>query len=74
MNRGTSQFPDALALVRDPTGSMPATVHQKVLEEYRGIIVPGASILLREVSIFTPRIGIHYLNITPRNVEKIYGP
>ncbi len=34
----------------------------------------GAVLLLRKTSVFTPRMGQHFLNITPRNIVRIFPP
>eukprot|EP00750_Incisomonas_marina_P005684 INCI14081.2.p1 GENE.INCI14081.2~~INCI14081.2.p1 ORF type:complete len:433 (-),score=40.03 INCI14081.2:36-1229(-) len=65
---------DALAILRDESGTMKGTIHRMALEEFRSEISVGAVLLLRKTSVFTARIGQHFLNITPRNIVRVFPP
>eukprot|EP01135_Chromosphaera_perkinsii_P001491 Nk52_evm1s182 gene=Nk52_evmTU1s182 len=62
------------AVFKDPTGEMEGTFHSKVLSQYRASIVEGASLALKNVTIFSPSSSKHYLNITPVNIVCVFGP
>jgi hypothetical protein len=64
---------DALALLQDPSGTIGGCIHRQVMEEWRGDITVGAVLLLRRTSVFTPRIGQHFLNVTPDNVVRVWS-
>lgn len=65
---------DASVLLRDPTGEIYGTLHRKVLENYQTELAPGAGLILKHVSVFSPAPRKHYLNITPGNILQIYPP
>ncbi|KAK3732806.1 hypothetical protein QZH41_017710, partial [Actinostola sp. cb2023] len=65
---------DASIFLKDPTGEMHGTLHKKVLEEYPSELGPGAGLILKHVSVFSPSPRKHYLNITPGNIIHIYPP
>ncbi|GKE45380.1 hypothetical protein Tco_1472664, partial [Tanacetum coccineum] len=50
------------------------TVHYKVIGKggYGKDITVGAAIILANVSVFSPKPSMHYLNITRRNVVKVF--
>nr|GEV04848.1 hypothetical protein [Tanacetum cinerariifolium] len=50
------------------------TVHYKVLDvgSYGKDITVGAAMILANVSVFTPKTSEHYLNITKKNVVKVF--
>ncbi|GKD66283.1 hypothetical protein Tco_1308391 [Tanacetum coccineum] len=65
---------DLTVTMKDPSGKIPGTIHYKVLDEgtYGKDITVGASMILTNVSVFTPKPLVHYLNITRRNVVKVF--
>lgn len=63
---------DASVLLKDPTGEIHGTLHRKVLEDYQTDLAPGAGLILKHVSLFSPAPRKHYLNITPGNILQIY--
>ncbi|XP_070566043.1 homologous recombination OB-fold protein-like [Ptychodera flava] len=66
-------FCDASAVFRDPSGEMQGTVHRKLLEEYQSDMKPGTALVLRQVSVLSPSLRNHYLNITPSNLIQVYS-
>ncbi|GKD75694.1 GPCR kinase [Tanacetum coccineum] len=48
----------------------PAGVVQ--VEEKPVRIIPGSALILANVSVFSPKLSMHYLNITMRNVIKVF--
>ncbi|GKB58844.1 hypothetical protein Tco_0915030 [Tanacetum coccineum] len=65
---------DLTVTMKDPSGKIRGTIHYKVLDEgtYGNDITVGASMILTNVSVFTPKPLVHYLNITRRNVVKVF--
>ncbi|QCE10551.1 hypothetical protein DEO72_LG10g1781 [Vigna unguiculata] len=65
---------DMQICVKDPTGTVWASVHRKVLlhPEYGRDLTVGAVLLLNTVATFGHRHKICYLNITVRNIVKIF--
>ncbi|GJX68873.1 GPCR kinase [Tanacetum coccineum] len=55
-------------------GKIPGTIHNKVIGEggYGKDITVGAALILANVSAFSPKPSMHYLNITQRNVVKVF--
>ncbi|CAA2973006.1 Hypothetical predicted protein [Olea europaea subsp. europaea] len=64
-----------IVTLKDPTGTIGASIHQKVLteSEYGKDLTIGAALILQKVSIFKPLRSAHYLNITLRNLIKVFG-
>ncbi|GJT53303.1 oligopeptide transporter [Tanacetum coccineum] len=65
---------DMTVTLKDPTGVMGDTIHYKVFQKddgYTNSIKVGSVLILRNVSVFTPKPSKHYLNITIRNIVKI---
>ncbi|GJY56159.1 reverse transcriptase zinc-binding domain-containing protein [Tanacetum coccineum] len=58
----------------DLNSSIPGTIHHKVMAEggYGKDITVGAAMILKNVSVFTPKPSEHYLNITMRNVVEVF--
>ncbi|GJY51255.1 hypothetical protein Tco_0442102 [Tanacetum coccineum] len=56
------------------TGGTITGLHHKVIGEggYAKDITEGAAMILANVSVFTPKPSEHYLNITMRNVVKVF--
>ncbi|GMF44834.1 unnamed protein product [Phytophthora fragariaefolia] len=66
--------------VQDPTGEIEGYFHRELVEQLGPALVAGVGILLYKVSVFTPTDAPvtgrrkSYLNITPRNVRRIFVP
>ncbi|GJZ69381.1 GPCR kinase [Tanacetum coccineum] len=60
--------------MKDISGTIPGTIHYKVIDEggYRKDIIVGAALILANVSVFSPKPSMHYLNTTKRNVVKVF--
>ncbi|GJY45761.1 RNA-directed DNA polymerase, eukaryota, reverse transcriptase zinc-binding domain protein [Tanacetum coccineum] len=60
--------------MKDLSGTIPGTIHHKVIGEggYGNDITVGAALILANVSVFSPKPSMHYLNITKRNVVKVF--
>ena len=41
---------------------------------YQHVVQVGTVLVLQNTSVFTARIGLHFLNITPRNIVRIFAP
>ncbi|GJY27127.1 hypothetical protein Tco_0401853 [Tanacetum coccineum] len=56
------------------SGTVCGTIHYKVLDvgSYGNDITVGAAMILANVSVFTPKTSEHYLNITKKNVVKVF--
>nr|GEZ74170.1 hypothetical protein [Tanacetum cinerariifolium] len=56
------------------SGTIPETIHYKVIGEggYGKDIIVGAASIIANVSVFSPKPSMHYLNITKRNVVKVF--
>ncbi|GKA36612.1 hypothetical protein Tco_0723177 [Tanacetum coccineum] len=65
---------DLNVTMKDLSGTIPGTVHHKAIGEggYGNDITVGAAMILANVSVFTPKPSEHYLNITKRNVVKVF--
>ncbi|GJS08561.1 reverse transcriptase domain-containing protein [Tanacetum coccineum] len=67
---------DMTVTLKDPTGIMGGTIHYKVFKNeddgYAKSIKVGYVLILRNVSVFTPKPSKHYLNITIRNIVKVF--
>ncbi|GJS51175.1 hypothetical protein Tco_0624537 [Tanacetum coccineum] len=65
---------DLNVTMKDLSGIVHGTVHYKVLDvgTYGKDIHVGAAMILAKVSVFTPRPSEHYLNITKKNVVKVF--
>jgi hypothetical protein len=68
---------DLTLMLKDPTGSVGGTLHHKVINEEGGYgrnhFNEGAALILAHVSVFTPKESLHYLNITKRNIVKVFA-
>lgn len=60
----------ASGVVGDPTGSLHALFPPRVLEEWGADLAPGATLLLRAVSLVTLD-GVKYLTVTPSCVVSV---
>ncbi|GKA50579.1 reverse transcriptase domain-containing protein [Tanacetum coccineum] len=67
---------DMTVTLKDPTGIMGGTIHYKVFRNeddgYAKSIKVGSVLILRNVSVFTPKPSKHYLNITIRNTVQVF--
>ncbi|GJT22385.1 zf-CCHC domain-containing protein [Tanacetum coccineum] len=65
---------DLTVTMKDLSGTIPGTIHHKVIGEggYGKYITVGAALILANVSVFSPKLSMHYLNITMRNVVKVF--
>ncbi|GJU00646.1 zf-CCHC domain-containing protein [Tanacetum coccineum] len=67
-------FGDLTVTMKDLSGTIPGTIHYKVIGDggYGNDITVGAALILVNVSVFTTKPLMHYLNITKKNVVKIF--
>nr|GEW89716.1 hypothetical protein [Tanacetum cinerariifolium] len=65
---------DLTVIMKDLSGTIPETIHHKVIDEggYEKDITVGAALILANVSVFSPKPSMNYLNITKRNVVKVF--
>ncbi|GJV36798.1 hypothetical protein Tco_1409275 [Tanacetum coccineum] len=65
---------DLTVTIKDISGTIPRTIHYKVIGEggYGNDITVGAAMILVNVFVFTPKPSMHYLNITKKNVVKVF--
>ncbi|TYI72591.1 hypothetical protein E1A91_D07G071700v1 [Gossypium mustelinum] len=63
---------DLMVTLKDPTGTIDASIHGKVLVDGRFAkdITVGTVLILQKVSVFSPMCSACYLNITLNNVVK----
>ncbi|XP_057951975.1 uncharacterized protein LOC131146402 isoform X2 [Malania oleifera] len=64
---------DFMVTLKDPTGTIGASVHHKVLAEgtFARDISVGSVLILQKVAVFSPSRSAHYLNITLSNLVKV---
>ncbi|GKE13476.1 zf-CCHC domain-containing protein [Tanacetum coccineum] len=65
---------DLTVTMKDLSGTIPGTIHHKVIGDrgYGKDITIGAVMIFANVSVFTPKPSKHYLNITMRNLVKVF--
>ncbi|GKB59296.1 zf-CCHC domain-containing protein [Tanacetum coccineum] len=65
---------DLTVTMKDLLGTIHGTIHHKVIGDgsYGKDISLGAALILANVSVFSPKSLMHYLNITMRNVVKVF--
>nr|GEW82921.1 hypothetical protein [Tanacetum cinerariifolium] len=65
---------DLTVTMIDLSGTIPETIHYKVIGDggYENDIIVGIVMILANVSFFTHKPSKHYLNITTRNVVKVF--
>ncbi|GJZ72398.1 transposase, MuDR, MULE transposase domain protein [Tanacetum coccineum] len=65
---------DMNVTLKDPSGTMAGTIHYKVLlkDDYAKAIKVGSALILHNVSVFCPIPSTYYLNITIKNLVKIF--
>nr|GEX04521.1 hypothetical protein [Tanacetum cinerariifolium] len=63
---------DLKVTVRHLSGTLPGLIHYKVINEggYGKKITIESAIILANVSVFSPNLSMHYLNITKKNMVK----
>ncbi|GAB4858268.1 hypothetical protein Ancab_009740 [Ancistrocladus abbreviatus] len=66
---------DMMVLLKDPTDTIGASIHRKVLNEgeFGREISVGSVLVLQKVAVFSPSPASYYLNITLGNVVKCYS-
>uniref|UniRef100_J3MJU8 Homologous recombination OB-fold protein OB-fold domain-containing protein n=1 Tax=Oryza brachyantha TaxID=4533 RepID=J3MJU8_ORYBR len=63
---------DLFLSLKDPSGTIGASVHQKVFAKEDGMVVSvGSVIVLKKVAVFRPSHKACYLNITEENLEML---
>ncbi|XP_059642180.1 uncharacterized protein LOC132284127 [Cornus florida] len=64
---------DLIVTLKDPTGTIGASIHRKVLTEgeFGKDISVGSVLILQKVAVFVPSRAAHYLNITKGNMVKV---
>ncbi|KAG6609151.1 uncharacterized protein IUM83_13365 [Phytophthora cinnamomi] len=71
---------EIVAVLHDPTGEVEGYFHRELVEQLGPALVAGVGVLLYKVSVFTPTDAPvtgrrkSYLNITPRNVRRLFVP
>ncbi|GJU20618.1 hypothetical protein Tco_1153960 [Tanacetum coccineum] len=65
---------DMTVTLKDPKGTVSGTIHHKVLTEaeFGKGICAGSALILHNVSVFSLKPSAHYLNITKRNLVKVF--
>ncbi|GJW05955.1 probable transmembrane ascorbate ferrireductase 4 [Tanacetum coccineum] len=65
---------DLIVNMKDLSSTIPGTIHYKVIGEgdYGNDITVGAAMILTNVSVFSHKPLMHYLNITKRNAVKVF--
>ncbi|GKD96074.1 zf-CCHC domain-containing protein [Tanacetum coccineum] len=65
---------DLTVTIKDLSGTILETIHHKVIGEggYGNDIIVGVVLILANVSLFSPKPLMHYLNITMTNVVKVF--
>nr|GEZ41654.1 GPCR kinase [Tanacetum cinerariifolium] len=65
---------DLTVTMKDLTGTIPRIIHYKVIGEggYRNDITVRAALILANILVFSSKPSMHYLNITMRNVVKVF--
>ncbi|KAL5751225.1 hypothetical protein ACOSP7_025828 [Xanthoceras sorbifolium] len=64
---------DMMVTLKDPTGTIDASIHRKVFTEgeFGKDISVGAVLILQKVAVFSPSRSTHYLNIILGNIVKV---
>nr|GEU71851.1 hypothetical protein [Tanacetum cinerariifolium] len=65
---------DLKVTVKDLSGTLPGSIHYKVINEgdYGKEITVGSVIILANVLVFSPNPSMYYLNITKKNMVKVF--
>ncbi|GAB2265201.1 hypothetical protein Dimus_000269 [Dionaea muscipula] len=69
-------FGDLMVMLKDPSDTIGASIHHKVLneKEYRRDIAVGSVLILQKVAVFSPSRASWYVNVTLNNVVKVFKP
>nr|GEV15370.1 hypothetical protein [Tanacetum cinerariifolium] len=65
---------DLKMTIKDLSGTLPGSIHYKVINEggYEKEITVGSVIILANISVFSSNPSMHYLNITKKNMVKVF--
>nr|GEV89674.1 hypothetical protein [Tanacetum cinerariifolium] len=64
---------DLTITLKDLSGTISGTIHYKVLTRFAKAVTVGTALILHNVSVFSPKqLTHHYLNITKKNMVKIF--
>nr|GEZ07577.1 GPCR kinase [Tanacetum cinerariifolium] len=65
---------DLTVTMKNFSSTIPGTIHYKVIGDrgYGNDITIGATLILANVSVFTPKPSMHYFNITKKNVVNVF--
>ncbi|GKA00906.1 GPCR kinase [Tanacetum coccineum] len=65
---------DLTVTMKDLSGTIPGTIHYKAIGDdgYGKDNNVGTALILANISVFSPKPSMHYLNITMRNVVKVF--
>ncbi|XP_071702832.1 uncharacterized protein [Rutidosis leptorrhynchoides] len=65
---------DLTVVLKDTTGTISGTIHHKVLAEaeFAKALCVGSVLILHKVSVFSPSRSTHILNITKKNLVKVF--
>ncbi|KAK2439645.1 nuclear localized protein [Trifolium repens] len=68
-------FGDMTVTLKDPTGTIGASIHRKVFTkvEFGKDITVGSVLFLQKVAVFSPNGSTCYLNITLSNIVKVFS-
>ncbi|KAF7834539.1 putative nuclear localized protein [Senna tora] len=66
---------DLMVTLKDPSSTISASVHRKVFSEgeFGKDMKVGSVLVLQKVAVFSPTRSVCYLNITSRNIVKIFS-
>ncbi|PWA46938.1 hypothetical protein CTI12_AA504110 [Artemisia annua] len=66
---------DLNVTLKDVSGLISGTIHHKVVDDLRfeKKFTVGAVLILKNVSVFSPKQSVHYLNITIKNVVEVFS-
>nr|GEW71480.1 hypothetical protein [Tanacetum cinerariifolium] len=67
-------YGDLTVTMKDLSGTILETIHYKVICDgsYGNDITVRAAMILANISVFSPKPSMHYLNITRKNVVKVF--
>ncbi|KAJ1394238.1 hypothetical protein SESBI_34341 [Sesbania bispinosa] len=68
-------FGDMMVTLKDPTSTVGASIHRKVFTEgeFGKDITVGSAVVLQKVAVFSPTPSTCYMNITLRNIVKVFS-
>lgn len=66
---------DLTVTLKDVSGLISGTIHHKVVDDprFEKQFTVGAVLILKNVSVFSPKPCAHYLNITIKNVVEVFS-